>query len=160
MIREATREDSNCIAGLIYKTWEKDLFGLVDEGTRSQFTQNWFSERVYGDLSIPTGCAFVYEINSELLGYLSLRLHADSSHSEIYGLYVNVNTQSQGVGTELFEKAKAVLRFHGSNEMLVWTLLGAPNNRFYEGQKPVKKFGRDLNIAGSSYSGIGYSYSL
>ncbi len=158
MFRYANESDIPKLVSLLHQAWTKDLFGLIEEESRELFTLDWFTERLKHDLVSFSHTVLVYELNEEICGYLCVRSNSNNSQFEIYSLYVDVGSQSQGVGTMLFYKAMELARTKNSNQMVVWTLLGAPNNQFYERQSPVRKLTRDIKILGMAYSGVGYLY--
>ncbi|EHW0696251.1 GNAT family N-acetyltransferase [Vibrio parahaemolyticus] len=158
MFRYANESDIPKLVSLLHQTWTKDLFGLIEEESRELFTLDWFTERLKYDLVSFSHTVLVYELNEEICGYLCVRFNNNNSQFEIYSLYVDVGSQSQGVGTMLFYKAMELARTKNSNQMVVWTFLGAPNHQFYERQSPVRKRTRDIKILGMAYSGVGYLY--
>ncbi|TOG32901.1 GNAT family N-acetyltransferase [Vibrio parahaemolyticus] len=158
MFRYANESDIPKLVSLLHQAWTKDLFGLIEEESRELFTLGWFTERLKHDLVSFSHTVLVYELNEEICGYLCVRYNSNNSQFEIYSLYVDVVSQSQGVGTMLFYKAMELARTKNSNQMVVWTLLGAPNNQFYERQSPVRKLTRDIKILGMAYSGVGYLF--
>ena len=44
--------------------------------------------------------------------------------------------------------------------MVVWTLLGAPNNQFYLKHDPLEMLERDIHIHGLKYRGVGFLRTL
>jgi len=160
MIRQAIYSDVESLSFLIYEAWQKDLFGLVAPNASGSLSVEIFSSKLKEDVSSESESVIVYEANDEIVGYASGSTKVKDFDSEIVGLYVSPKAQQGGVGSYLFNEMMSLFKSQYKSNMIVWTLLYAPNNRFYMKNSPERITHRDVNISGVKYPGIGFVYSL
>ena len=160
MIRQATLSDIEKISLLIHEAWQKDLFSLVAPNATDSLSIEIFAAKLKQDISSEADSIIVYETNDKIVGYASGNTKAKDFDAEIVGLYVSPKAQQSGVGSYLFNAMKSLFKSQNKSNMLVWTLLDAPNNQFYLNKNPVKTTHRDIIISGVKYSGIGFVYSF
>ncbi|UAB73487.1 GNAT family N-acetyltransferase [Vibrio sp. SCSIO 43132] len=160
MIRRAKKTDIHALASLIHNAWQKDLIELVSPSVTSLFTIDWFASKLQKDLERESVFSKVFERDGSIAGYAAGRYSEEDDVAELMGLYVCPSAQNQGIGSALIQDAKSYFGDKNKNAMIVWTLLGAKNNAFYNRHNPVRKKERDITISKLSYRGIGYVYGL
>ncbi len=160
MIRLATKSDIKNISVLIHKAWYKDLVGLVGQKALKSLTVEKFASQLEKEIVNDDEYVIVYEVKGEIVGYVSGNTKNKNFESEIVALYVNPKAQQSGVGSILFSKMQSFFKLQNKSTMIVWTLLDAPNNKFYQSKNPVKITHRDIVLSVEKYPGIGFIYLL
>ena len=160
MIRQAKRIDIACIAKLIFDAWQQDLVNLVSAEASKSFSIGWFADRCLEDLSCEKRNPIVYLKNDEIVGYACGNTGVNGFDAELFGLYVSPSEHRTGVGKLLFDEIKRICQSEHKSNMVVWTLLDAPNNHFYLKHDPLEMLERDIHIHGSKYRGVGFVYAL
>ena len=148
------------ISSLIYEAWQKDLIGLVAPEALDSLSVERFSAKLKEDIASGVENVIVYEAHDKIVGYASGNTNSKDFESEIVGLYVCPNIQQNGIGSSLFSEMKSLFKSQYKSNMMVWTLLNAPNNLFYSSKHPLKIAHRDIIISGENYPGIGFVYTL
>ena len=158
MIRDARISDAETIGKIIVKTWQTAYARLVaDDYIRNMKTEK-FKEIMEANIRDNLEKILVYERDKEICGFISGRTHED--YGEVIGLYVLPEEQHKGTGRRLFDEMKKWFKANGYSTMILWTLAGAKNNRFYENEHG-EIFKKDaLDIGNNQYDGICYTFSL
>lgn len=126
-IREATINDEE----IIYKL----LVALEEE----EFDKKAYSDIYKANLLNPAIFYLVYEEEGRVLGFISVHiqklLHHVSNIVEIQELIVNQTVRGQGIGRQLFEKAKYIARENGCTQLEVCcNQRRKESHKFYEKQ--------------------------
>jgi ribosomal protein S18 acetylase RimI-like enzyme len=133
VVRDATVGDAEAIERIRIRGWQvayrhvfpaEALDALIVDAT-------WWRE--YLGEPEPKHRTLVAEEGGAVLGFATTGPSRDESEiGELYGLYVDPDAWSRGIGRALIERAEAVLAVHW-DEATLWTLEDNPRTRrFYE----------------------------
>tara|TARA_Y100000310_G_C20701281_1_gene830128 strand:- start:4192 stop:4659 length:468 start_codon:yes stop_codon:yes gene_type:complete len=136
--REATIDDLETILDFNQRLFDREvgMFDptLDDTWTQSEEGRDYFTKRIQED-----GCAFVAEVNGQVVGYLVGALLEPSPYrtipkmAELENMYVLPNFRSQGVGTRLYNDFKAWAKEQGAGRLKVVASAGnQPGINFYQ----------------------------
>ncbi len=158
MIRKAKLDDADIIADIIIKAWQSGFVGIVDDSyiqkMESSKYADIFRDRINGNKDI----VLVYEDNSYIIGFASGSIDADNYCSELDGLYIYPNHQSQGIGTSLFKEIMSIFKQYYCHKMIVWTLLDARNNEFYIRHGGLVKRRKEYEFDTQKCEGVCFEY--
>jgi len=160
MLREATINDVNAIAGIIVNSWQYAYEGIIDPNYPQTLSKEKFINIFNCNIQNNLEKIFVYEINSIVLGFISGKLKSGSYDSEVIGLYVHPDYKGKGIGSKLFKKIKSYFKKNNCKNIIIWTLINAKNNQFYKKHGGVAKEEKEIAIGNRNYSGIGFFFSL
>ena len=160
LIRQAVYSDIESLSLLIHDAWQKDLFSLVAPNASESLSVEVFVSKLKENMSCEAESIIVCEINDKIVGYASGSTTTKDFDSEIVALYVSPKAQQSGVGSTLFSEMKSFFKSQHKSNMIVWTLLDAPNNQFYAMHNPEHTVNRNIKLSGRNYPGIGFVYSL
>jgi ribosomal protein S18 acetylase RimI-like enzyme len=133
---------------------------LVKPSALDSLSVEKFALQLKVDISNGAKSVIAFELNGKTVGPASGNTQSKNYDSDITGLYVSPKAQQGGVGSYLFDEMKFYFKSQNLTNMIVWTLLGAPNNKYYSKNNPVEITHRDVIISGVKYKGIGFVYSL
>ena len=139
MIRKAKIEDSNSIANLILRGWQTAYKGLIDQELlddmkEDEMSKGWkkniFSQNESNNI-------YVYEEENRILGVIRFGKVDDKNdrchNAEIYVLYVEPELKRNGIGSKLFNYAKAYFIEHNTTDLIIWCLKeNEPSIEFYK----------------------------
>jgi GNAT superfamily N-acetyltransferase len=121
--------DARAIAELEVRAWRWAYVDFIED--EDMITVD---ERVQRWLTAPTDGAFVADLDGRVVGVVQAGPDADDpSVGRIRGLYVEPAAQGAGVGTTLYEHARAELCAAGYAEAVLWVFEANGHARgFYE----------------------------
>jgi GNAT superfamily N-acetyltransferase len=121
--------DARAIAELEVRAWRWAYVDFIED--EDMITVD---ERVERWLTAPADGAFVAEVDGRVVGVVQVGPDADdASVGRIRGLYVEPAAQGAGVGTALYEHARAALSAAGHAEAVLWVFEANGHARgFYE----------------------------
>jgi len=160
MIRPAKASDADSIAKVIVDAWQEAYCGIIDPDYPGNLRLEKYAAIFKEIIQKQTEWVHVYEIENTLVGFVSEKPHEGKYDSEVKGLYILPDYQGKGIGTSLLSYAKEFLRSSGFTKLIIWTLLGASNNQFYEANGGVGLENKILKIGSKEYKGIGYCFDL
>lgn len=167
MIRKAKIEDSNSIANLILRGWQTAYKGLIDQELlddmkEDEMSKGWkkniFSQNESNNI-------YVYEEENRILGVIRFGKVDDKNdrchNAEIYVLYVEPELKRNGIGSKLFNYAKAYFIEHNTTDLIIWCLKeNEPSIEFYKkmGGKIVSE--RKAKVHNIDLEEVGLEYNL
>lgn len=160
MIRPAKVSDADSIAEVIVNAWQNAYSGIIDPAYPANLKKEKYSAVFKELIKEKAEWVHVYEIQNAVVGFISGKMHEGKYDSEVKGLYVLPDQQGKGIGSSLLSYAKEFLKSSGCENFILWTLLGAGNNKFYEANGGVGLESRKLKIGSKEYHGIGYFFDL
>jgi len=127
---------------MIRRTENKDLeavYGLMCELERTELDKAKFSEIFERQLCSKQWIGYVYEQNNTVIGFINMRIEQQLHHAdtvaEILEFCVSEKYRNQGIGTQLFQKAKETARQHHAVRLELSTSTWRTDaQRFYERQ--------------------------
>lgn len=138
-IRKAIKDDAYSMAVIHVKTWQCAYKGqLPNEFLNSLSIEKraavW--EKDLSDNNKVT-TTYVALIDNKIVGLCNVGPNRDtdvnSNVGEVYGIYVDPNSQGKGVGTQLMEKGLETLKKEGYEKATLWVLTSnEKTRRFYE----------------------------
>ena len=140
--------------------WQSAYTGIVDPAYPVRLSVEKFTGIFKSIILESKQTVFVYEVNEDVIGFISGVLNSGEYDAEVKGLYVEPGNQGIGVGKKLLDYMKEFFVSMGSKTMVIWTLLGAKNNAFYISNGGVAKNRKLLKVGDKQYEGIGFSYKL
>lgn len=106
---------------------------MTEEEVEDEVTQYYSDSVLNGILNNPANSIFLAERGGKLLGYCSVLPKDRRGRARLLQFYVRPETQRQGVGELLFERACSFLREAGTKEMYISTIgENTIGRRFYE----------------------------
>ena len=137
-IRSGTIADVPAIARVYVDAWKTTYQGLVPElflkGMTFDFALKIFMESF--EDKVHSYQVLVAETSEgKMVGYADFgreRSHPESGEGELYGIYLLKEFQKQGIGGELFERARQKTAEAGLKPLVVWVLDQSPYRKFYE----------------------------
>ncbi|AXV40896.1 GNAT family N-acetyltransferase [Methanobacterium sp. BAmetb5] len=159
MIRRATLNDVNPLAMVIMRAWKVAYTGIIDQEYIEGIDKDRYVSIFKNNILNQEEIILVYD-EKGVKGFISGKEQEGKYDCEIVGLYVDPETQGQGIGKLLFQKIEEEFRAKGRNNLIVWTLDKADNNDFYMKMGGVKKENKTLLYGGKSYRGVGFSFDL
>ncbi len=169
MIRKANISDASAIAHIRIDSWRTAYKGLIPDsflnGLDYKMQENKVMNRINGTDKNFTSNILVYEEENEILGYTyygkALDSLNDKYQGEVVALYVRPDKKRNGIGTQLINKVKELLKEEGYSNMIIWCLKGNdPSVRFYEHVGGGIKEEREYEIEGLKVQEIGIVYEL
>ena len=160
MIRSAEVSDAKAISKVIVDAWQNAYSGIIDPAYPSSLKKEKYTAIFQDLIKIKAEWVYVYEIQNSVVGFVSGKMMDGKHDSEVKGLYVLPDQQGKGIGSSLLSYAKEFLKSSGCANSILWTLLGASNNRFYEANGGVGIENKKLKIGSKEYNGIGYFFDL
>ncbi|MBR3342744.1 MAG: GNAT family N-acetyltransferase [Solobacterium sp.] len=104
---------------MIRRTENKDLeavYGLMCELERTELDKAKFSEIFERQVCSEQWISYVYEQDNTVIGFINMRIEQQLHHAdtvaEILEFCVSEKYRNQGIGTQLFQKAKETARQH------------------------------------------------
>lgn len=152
-IRPANLVDIGAIAKLQVDGWQSAFKNIVPQEHLDSLNYEKQAERIRGLLAERRDRfqALVAEDDTgDIVGFTCGGPHRNEGYGfdgELWAIYVNSNSQSQGVGRQLVSAMANQLRAYGFTNMIIWCLNENPYCRFYE------KLGG--KIAGEKWDDIG-----
>ncbi len=141
VFRYAAVSDAAAVADYHVRCWQTAYRGLIADSiieamTVEQTTRNWV--RGFGADRFDTGYSNVVAlIDDRPVGHLTVSAQSDSDGGspagEVLVLYVDPAHQGSGIGGQLLTFGHRILRRHGLERAVLWTVVGnAPAIGFYE----------------------------
>ncbi|MEM7159124.1 MAG: GNAT family N-acetyltransferase [Myxococcota bacterium] len=163
-IRPATRDDLLALAAIRRRSWQATYEGVVPDAVLRGMNDQRTARTMVRGIRARTEALLVAESpDGTRLGYAWVGPHRDGlpgHHGEIYELYLDPDTQGQGIGRQLLVAAIWALVERGLQPVVVWVLAANPARQFYEacGGEPiargwVKVGGRQLPRLALSWRG-------
>lgn len=123
-IRSASARDATQIADVHACAWKQAYEGLIPhKSLRNMIARRnpeWWQRAIRRGTSV-----LVIDAGGIITGYCTYglnRARALPQEGEIYELYIRPEYQGVGMGTQLFDAARASLRNHGCRGLVVWAL--------------------------------------
>lgn len=165
MIRRATIEDAEGIAETIVRAWKYAYEGIVDPAFVSTMKTEHFVRIMETNMRENREEIFVYEEGKLVVGFISGRFLSENDQtasydSEVVGLYVRPERQGQGIGSKLLWKILKYFFLKKQKHVIIWTLQGANNNKFYKKHGGAPKEHKKIEIGGQNYHGVGFHFDL
>ena len=166
MIRKAIKEDSYNISKLIVSGWQTAYKGLIDDTylnnlSVSDIIAGWENCILNQN---ETNHTYVYEVDNKILGVIRFGNPTDESskyNSEILVLYVEPSLKRNGIGTKLFDFAKAYFINNNTTDMIIWCLKNnIPSIKFYEKMGGTIVASKKAVIHNIELEEVGLSYNL
>ena len=101
----------------------------------------------------------MYEENNLIKGFVSGKKN-EKYDCEIVSIYVDPQYQNQGIGKKLLEHEKMYFKNTGCKKMIIWTIKGFQNNKFYEKNGGIIKEKKEIEYGNKKYPGIGFVFKL
>lgn len=135
-IRPAVRADCRGIAEVQVDSYRATYAGLFPRAYLARFTydeqeQDWIELLA----ASPDDILLVATVGEQVAGYILARAGVNSQlrfDAEIIAIHVRRPAQGQGIGRALLRHASAALQSRGCRSVMLWTLAGNPNRRWYE----------------------------
>ncbi len=160
MIRMANFNDANTIADILVDTWQNAYSEIVDLDYLKRLSKEKYY-RIFKDIIEENKqTVFVYEASNQIIGFISGKTQNGLYDSEVIGLYIHPGNQRKRIGSKLLYQMKNHFRISNCKNMIIWTLLGAKNNKFYEHHCGIRQETKKIQIGSKEYSGIGYCFEL
>lgn len=160
IIRAAVLEDVQPIADIILRSWQNAYTGIIDPDFPKKIRREKYISIMTENIQNGRETVFVFERQDAVLGFIS-GLPAEKPYdAEVRGLYIDPDAQGQGIGSQLLEKMMALFRSQSRKKVIIWTLEGAKNNKFYQsrGGDPLER--KVIEIGGKNYAGVGFVFTL
>lgn len=152
--------DAEAIADILVCCWQSAYTGLIDPAYPRGLSVDKYSGMFKDIIRLNRETVFVYETEGSVIGFISGMLSPGKYDVEVKGLYVKQVNQGTGIGSSLLRYMKDFFVSTGCKTMIIWTLLGAKNNKFYRVNGGIAKETKLLQIGDRQYSGVGFSYFL
>lgn len=157
MIRRAVVSDAGAMAAVLVDAWQTAYTGIIHADYPESLSTEKYT-RIFSELLTDgADMFFVHENGESINGFVSGKIREDDS-AEIVG--VTPCCQRRGIGRSLLEVMTTHFRSCGVRDMIIWTLNGADNNRFYMSNGGVSSEAKVLKIGGKEYQGIGFVFDL
>jgi len=135
-IRKADPRDADAIAEVHRAAWQGAYAGIIPHRALTAMINRrgaqWWANAIRRAATV-----LVVEIGGKVAGYATLgrnRARELAQQGEIYELYLRPEYQGIGLGSRLFAEARARLKSHGLNGLVVWALEENQNAlAFYSG---------------------------
>jgi len=160
MIRVAETADASAIAGVLVDAWQTAYTGIVDPDYPQSLTTEKYTDIFKSTIANSAETVVVYERGNRVVGFASGTTQREQYYATVKGLYVSPDYQRRGIGSTLLEHMKKHFRAAGCRKLVIWTLQGAENNRFYETNGGTAYEEKTLNIGAKKYPGVGYCFDL
>ncbi|MCD8553234.1 GNAT family N-acetyltransferase [Seleniivibrio sp.] len=160
MIRKAVQEDAKSISEIRAAAWQKDFKGIIADDYLASINTEKFKLLMSDTIASEAEIFYVFEDKGNVLGFASGVFLEGTYDCETRGLYVHPEYHGQGIGSELFETLRTYFKENECRNMVVKTLDGAPNNRFYLARKGTVAGHETLKIGGKEYQGVLFSFLL
>jgi N-acetylglutamate synthase-like GNAT family acetyltransferase len=160
MIRRAKESDLNKIAEINTNAWKINYKGIIDDSFLETRTADTFIKRRKESNWFENAEIFVYEEETNLKGFVSGEKKNKEYDCEIGALYVEPKYQKQGIGTKLLGYMKTYYKNIGHKKLIIWTIKGLQNNKFYEKHGGKIKEEKEYDYGDKKYPGIGYVFEL
>ena len=161
MIRKAIFGDLESISQINVNTWQTNYKGIIDDDflkTRTfEFVYNRWKESNW--IEDKESISFVYEENNLVKGFVSGKKN-EKYDCEIVSIYVDPQYQNQGIGKKLLEHEKNYFKNTGCKKMIIWTIKGFQNNKFYEKNGGIITEKKEIEYGNKKYPGIGFVFIL
>jgi ribosomal protein S18 acetylase RimI-like enzyme len=123
-IRKADPRDAEAIAEVHRTAWQGAYAGIIPHRALTAMINRrgsqWWANAIRRAATV-----LVVEIGGKIAGYATLgrnRARELTQEGEIYELYLRPEYQGIGLGRRLFSEARARLKSHGLNGLVVWAL--------------------------------------
>ena len=160
MIRKAEAKDAESIAKVIVEAWQSAYTGIIDPDFPGSMKTNKFVSIMENNISNNLETIFVYEEDDKIKGFISGKKSDGKYDCETVGLYIIPEYQNQGTGKSLLDEMKNYFKSKSCKTMIIWTLLNAKNNVFYQKNGGEVLEEKDLEIGDKIYSGVGFVFQL
>lgn len=106
-IRHAEPEDIEKIQEIAMQSWIDTYSNIIDEETIREVINNWYaSEDLKKQVKDPI--FFVAEEKNKMKGFIHASVKDEKAH--LHRLYIRPESQGEGTGTKLYEKAEKKVR--------------------------------------------------
>lgn len=160
MIRSATIQDAPPIADIIVASWQNAFSGIIDPEYPKTLKPEPFIRLLQENIEWGKETLFVKTVEDRIVGFISGKERDGYYDCETIGFYVLQEYRKQLIGSALFHRMARHFWEGNRKRMILWTLLGAENNRFYTGIGGKDALRKTLTIGGKDYPGIGYGFDL
>ena len=159
-IREAEVKDCKDIARIIVQAWQTAYEGIIPEDYVHALNRDRYVDIMEKNITKRLEKILIAERDGRSVGFISGRKLTGDYDCETVGLYIDPAYQRLGAGRKLLCSMMAYFKNQNLNRMIIWTLLGAANNAFYErmGGKIIER--KELSIGAGNYAGVGFSFDL
>ncbi len=163
-IREATVDDAAAIARVHVDAWRTTYPGIVPDTYLARLSYEKRARNWRDILSGVIEPQFVYvaqDVTGNIVGFASggQERQGDPHYKgELYGIYLLVGHQRQGIGRQLVQTVARRLGQQGFHAMLIWVLRDNPSRTFYEalGGKPV--YEKPITIGETTLIEVAYGW--
>jgi N-acetylglutamate synthase-like GNAT family acetyltransferase len=159
MIRRARISDLEKMAEINTNAWKINYKGIIDDDFLQTRTTETFIKRRMESNWLENTKTFVYEEDNIVKGFVSGE-NEKKNNCEIGALYVGPEYQGQGIGTKLLEYMKKYYKNVGYKKLIIWTIKGLQNNKFYEKHGEEINEEKEYNYGEKKYQGIGFVFDL
>jgi len=138
LIRRATPEDAEALAGVHVDSWRVAYRGLVPESHLAKLDKDRRAKRFHDDLAAGIEESYLAEAHGEVLGFLTIGECRDEdldrrTTGEIWGIYLAPAHWRKGYASALCRYGERLLRSKGYREASLWVFEGNSQARlFYE----------------------------
>ncbi len=122
-LRKATAADFEAIREVARLSRKSAFSHFMDDEDIATEVEKYYNDAVLsGIVNNPANAMFVAERGKTILGYCSVLPKDRKGRPRLLQFYVRPETQRQGVGELLFERARSFLKEAGQSEMFVSTI--------------------------------------
>ncbi len=166
--REATVEDATAIAEVHVASWRTTYKGLLPDDLLAGLSVESRAEmwRQAAELAGKDSKYFAPLVAEDpdqgIVGFAHVGRERETESgfdAELYAIYVLRTHQGRGIGRQLFLRSVGRLLERGHNSMRLWVLEGNPAQRFYERMGGQMGESKGIEIGGTEYSEVSYSWS-
>ncbi len=155
-LRPASAGDLSVIGGITARSWRHTFAGLLPDAFLSSLTpaaQQQRHERIFARAGVHYRVAVEDE---RVIGFASTGPCRDPRHAprgEVHALYLEPGFERRGIGSRLFEAARAEARSSG---LYLTTLSLNPNRAFYRARGGIEVEAPDIRLGGICYQQAGF----
>lgn len=151
LIRTATQDDAGSISRVHVESWRTTYQGIVPDAFLSGLDVEERAIRWCEVLNSGVR-VLVAEQEGEVVGFISggpIREPLEEYDAELAAIYLLLDAQGKGVGTELLIELAKRLEEDGFQSMAVWVLEANASARFYERSGAVRVTAKEIEIGGA-----------
>ncbi|QQO10356.1 GNAT family N-acetyltransferase [Breznakiella homolactica] len=161
MIRKIIYDDIPQAASMFSSVWKSTYKDVFDESFLEKRTADFFQNSLEKVIKEHLETMYIYEEDQNIYGIISGNiLHNKNYDCEIIRLYISLDSQGKGIGTNLLNYMQEYYRSNGCKEMIIWAIKGLRNNDFYKKRGGREVENMEKTFGDKQYPMIGYGYNL